>query len=172
MTWAKGKAHSPSNQGQKASGEEETMETSGTIVISEMQFTRCCSCNGTGALKEHSHHLETTGTVFRNSCPGCELSPGSTIYCPIPFLSFKAPAYEGLAARTSLSTTDTGNGPLLDWRLNATEWGGGGNTYTQALARKQLSLKALSSMSAACLFSYSKCLRKVTLMVGPSTTYF
>lgn len=60
--------------------------------------------------------------VFQNSCLR-DLSPGSTIYCPFPFLSFKAPASKDLAARIGLSTTDTGNGPWLDWCLNAAEWG-------------------------------------------------
>ena len=124
-TRAKGKAGRPWNQGQKASGE-------GTAT-QKLQRNKCHFRNAIyklllsqrrGGTERAFAPFGTRGCclVFQNSCLG-DLSPGSTLPCPLPFLSFKAPAYEDLAARTKLSTTDTGNGPRLDWRLNVAEWG-------------------------------------------------
>lgn len=104
-----------------------------TETVQKLQWNKCHFWNMIYKLVFSQQHSSTGRAfapfgkpwgcwVFQNSCLS-EFSPGSTIYCPFPFLSSKAPAYEDLAARTRLSATDTGNGPWLDWCLHAAEWG-------------------------------------------------
>lgn len=126
-TQAKGKGDRPWNQGHKASG--------GGKAAQKLQRSKCHFRNVIYKLllsqRRRRRVTERAFALFGNH--GCclvfqhsclrDLSPVSTIHCPFPFLSFKAPAYEDLAARTRWSTTDTGNGSWLDWCLNAAEWG-------------------------------------------------